>query len=143
MISFELVTLNGIKFHEEIHEAILPTPLGDIAVFTNHAPLISLASEGVIALRRREKDSDDMLEYFATHGGVLEIKDNKIRVLADEAAHSDEINEAEEKAAYDRAQKMKHEAKDLVSLDKAQSLIDRQAVRLKVAGLRRHRQSRH
>lgn len=144
MVHFELVTLDGVKFKETVHEVILPTPEGQIAVFPNHAPLVSLAAEGVIAVRKKEKDSDDMLEYYATHGGVIEVLDNTVRVLADEAAHAEEINEAQEKAAYERALKLKSEAKDLVSLDKAQSLIDRQSLRLKVAELkRRHRKARY
>ena len=143
MVNFELVTLDGVKFRETVHEVILPTVEGEIAVFTHHAPLVSIATHGAIAIRRKEKDPDDLLEYYATNGGVIEVLDNTVRLLADEATHSEEINEAEEKAAYERALKLKVEAKDLVSLDKAQSLIDRQAVRLKVAELKRHRKARY
>lgn len=138
MLNFELVTLEGIKFRESVHEALLPTALGQIGVFTNHAPLVSLAAPGIVSLRRKPSDPDDFMEHFALSGGVIEIVDNTVRVLSDEATHSDEINEAEETAAHTRALKLQSEAKDNVSLEKAQSLIDRQAVRLKVAGLRRH-----
>lgn len=143
MINFELVTLEGLKFRETVHEVILPTTTGQIAIFTNHAPLVSIANNGMIAVRKTEKDPDDLLEYYATNGGVIEVIDNTVRLLADEAAHAEEINEAEEKAAYERALKLKAEAKDLVSLDKAQSLIDRQLTRLKVAELKRHRKARY
>jgi F0F1-type ATP synthase epsilon subunit len=62
--------------------------------------------------------------------------------LVDEADHADEINEAEVQKALERAQKMKAEAKDQVSLEHAQQLVDRQAVRLQVAGLKRRHQRR-
>ncbi len=39
--------------------------------------------------------------------------------------------------AFERAQTMKSEAKDSVELEKAQALVDRQAVRLKVLEVRK------
>ena len=77
------------------------------------------------------------MEHFATNGGVIEVANNTIRVIVDEADNSNEINEAEVKSALDRAMKMKTEAKDQVSLEHAQTLIDRNSVRLRVAQLRR------
>ena len=91
-------------------------------------------------VRKNQKDGDSIREYFATNGGVIEVANNELKVLVDEADHADEINQAEAQAAFDRAQKMKAEAKDQVSIEKAQELMDRQTVRLAVANLKhRHR----
>ncbi len=143
MIKFELVTLDGIKHSEHVYEVQLPTPDGYIAVFQHHAPLISLASPGVISIRAKQNQPDDMMEHFATHGGVIEISDNTVRVLADEADAAEELSEAEIQKALEQAHKLRAEAKDQISLDHAQSLIDRQTVRLQVAGLRRKRRSQY
>ena len=110
---------------------------GQIGILTDHMPLISVATNGVISVRRGPKDPDSKMEHFATNGGVIEVANNSLRVLVDEADNGDEINEAEAKKAYELAEKMKAEAKDQVSLEHAQSLIDRHAVRLQVAQLRR------
>jgi len=142
MLHFELVTLDGTKFSEDVYEIILPTPDGEIAILPNHIPLVSLAVPGVIGVRRRETDRDSQLEYFATNGGVIEILDNTVRVLVDEADREDEISEQEAQKALERAQQLLSSAKDKVELDKAQSLMDRHTVRLKVAGLRRHKRTR-
>lgn len=139
MIHFELVTLDGTKFGEEVYEVILPTPQGYIGVFEHHVPLVSLASPGIISVRRKETDPDDFMELFATNGGVIEVLDNVVRVLVDEADQETEINAQEAEKAYQRALELKKQAKDQVSLDHAQQLIDRHAVRLKVSELRRHR----
>ena len=143
MITFQLVTLSGIKFGGKVHEVLLPTPLGQIAVFEHHMPLVSLASPGVISIRHSDKDADDRLEHYATNGGVIEVLDNTVRLLADEADHADELDEAEAKKAYERAQELLKQAKDPLSLDKAQSLIDRSRVRLQVANLRRNRRKQY
>jgi F-type H+-transporting ATPase subunit epsilon len=139
---FQLVSISGKKFDEEVYEVILPTLEGEIGVLQDHMPLVSVATTGVISVRRTPKDSDLQREFFATNGGVVEVADNTLRVLVDEADRADEINEADAQKALDRAHKMKAEAKDEVSLEHAQSLVDRQAVRLQVAGLRRRHQKR-
>lgn len=138
-IRLKLVTLSGLKFDDDVYEVLLPTLDGEIGVLPDHMPLVSVAAEGVISVRRNERDPDDFMENYATHGGVIEVSNNTLSVLVDEADSADEINEQEAQAAYERAQKMKKEAKDQVSLEQAQSLVDRSSVRLQVAGLKRRR----
>lgn len=142
MIKFELVTLDGTKFAEDVYEVRLPTPDGEIGVFPHHMPLVSIASPGVVTLRRKQSDPDTLLEYFSINGGVIEILDNQIRVLVDEADRGEDINEAEIQKAHDEAKRLRAEAKDRVSLAHAQTLVDRTASQLKVAELKRHRKSR-
>lgn len=137
MIKFELVSLSGVKYSDDVYEVLLPTLEGQIGVLPGHMPLVSAATNGVIMVRKNPTDRDDMMEVFATNGGVIEVSGNTLRVLVDEADHSEEISEQEAQKALELAQKMKREAKDQVSLEHAQSLIDRQAVRLQVAGLKR------
>lgn len=140
MVHFQLVALSGTKFDGDAYEVLLPTLEGEIGVLKDHMPLVSVATTGVIAVRRDSKDSDANREFFAISGGVIEVSDNKLRVLVDEADHADEINEAEAEAAMERAKKLKSEATDEVSLEHAQALVDRHAVRLQVAGLKRRHQ---
>jgi F-type H+-transporting ATPase subunit epsilon len=103
-------------------------------------PLIAAATNGVISIRRTMRDPDFLMEHFATNGGVIEVEENTLRVLVDEADHAEDINEAEAKAAHERALQLKAEARDEVSLERAQTLVDRTAVRLHVATLKRRRQ---
>ena len=142
MIRLQLISLNGTKYDGEAYEVLLPTVDGLIGVLPGHMPLISVATNGVISVRRNEHDIDAAMEQFAVSGGVIEVIDNTLRVLVDEADHAEDINEAEAKAAHERALKLKSEAKDQVSLEHAQELVDRTATRLQVAGLkRRHSRS--
>jgi len=136
-IRFKLVALSGLKFDDDVYEILLPTLDGQIGVLQGHMPLVSVATHGAIGVRRNSGDKDDMIEYFSTNGGVIEVQGNTLSVLVDEADQAEEINIQEAKEAFELAQKMKLEAKDQISLDHAQSLIDRQTVRLQVAGLKR------
>jgi len=140
MFRFQLVSLSGTKFDDEVYEVILPTLDGEIGVLAHHMPLVSVGTTGVIAVRRNARDSDSQREFFASSGGVIEVSDNVLKMLVDEADHADDINEAEAQAALERATKLKAEATDEVSLEHAQQLVDRSATRLQIAGLKRRHQ---
>lgn len=140
MFHFQLVSISGQKFDDDVHDVVLPTLDGEIGVLENHMPLVSVATTGAIAIRRQARDSDTDREFFAINGGVIDVIDNTLRVLVDEADHADSINEVEAQKALERAQKMQAEAKDQISLEHAQGLVDRHTVRLEVASLKkRHR----
>ncbi len=142
MLHLKLVTLSGVKFDEDVDEVLLPTIDGQIGVLTDHMPLVSVAAAGVISIRRNPKDADYAREFFAITGGAIQVEKNNLTVLVDEADHADDISEAEAEEAHMLAQKMKAEAKDQVSLEHAQSMVDRSAVRLHVAGLKRRHHRR-
>ena len=139
MIRFLLYTLDGPKFDDDAYEITLPTMDGEIGVLPGHMPLISVASHGMILVRRKPTDRDDVRDVFAISGGTIQVENDVLKVLVDEADHADELNEQEVKEAFERAKKMKADAKDPVSLQHAQTLMDRQAVRLQVAGLKRRK----
>jgi len=139
---FQLVSISGKKFDEDVHEVILPTLDGEIGVLKDHMPLVSVATTGAIAVRKNPKDPDSQREYFATNGGVIEVSNNNLRVLVDEADNAEEINEAEAQKALEQAKKMVAEAKDEVSLERAQAIVDRQGVRLQVANIKRRHKKR-
>ena len=138
-MQLELVTLTGPKLQAEVYEVILPTAEGEIAVYLQHMPLVATVIPGVISVRHKKTDSNEHVEIFATNGGVAEITGKAIRLLVDEADRDDEIIESDTRAALERAQKLKENAKDQVELARAEGMIDRQAVRLKVAELKRRR----
>lgn len=140
MIHLQLVALNGIKFDDEVYEVSLPTMDGIIGVLPKHMPLISVAKSGAIAIRRNRTDPDAQRDIFAISGGVIRVENDQLKIIVDEADHADNINEAEAEAAHQRALAMKAEAKDQVSLDKAQALVERTNARLQVASLKRRHQ---
>lgn len=140
MLHLQLVTLNGTKFDSDVYEVVLPTLDGEIGVLQNHMPLISVATAGVVAVKRNRTDPDSQRELFAISGGVIEIEHNQLKVIVDEADHADSINEAEAEAAHERAKQMVAEAKDQVSLEHAQQIVDRSVARLEVAKLKRRHQ---
>ena len=142
MITLELVTLKGLKYAKDVHEVLLPTPQGQIAVFDNHSSLVSLVEPGVVSIRENPNQADKDMEVFATNGGVVEITKNRIRMLVDEANKSSDISEKEAAEALGLAKKMAAEADDQVALDKATSMIKTQQANLRIAELKNFRKRR-
>lgn len=136
-MNFQLVALDGVKFSEDVYSITLPTAAGEITVFPDHEPLISVLVPGVVTIRKQKNDPDQLLEHFATYGGVLEVRSDGVKVLVDEADAGGEINEQEAEKARKAAEEMLKNARNQVELEQAQGLIDRHAVRLHVAQLRR------
>ena len=126
-MQFELVTMAGVKVNTPVYEVILPTTEGQISVFPSHEPLVAVAVPGVVAVRHSKDHGDDQLEYFAISGGVIEINQERVRILVDEAEHGDDIIEAETQAALERAIDLRDNANDQVELEKAHQLVDRHA----------------
>ncbi len=138
-MQLELITLTGTVLNTKVYQTTLSTADGEISVFPDHEPLVTIAKPGVITVRHEKGHHDTELEYFAIGGGVVEVSADKIRVLVDEAEHGDDIIEAESQAALERALKLRDEAEGQIELEKAHQLIDRHQVRLKVAELRRRK----
>jgi F-type H+-transporting ATPase subunit epsilon len=136
-VQFELLTLTGTKFEGEAEQVSLVTTDGEIGILPHHEPLMAVAVAGPVTV----KPAQGREQTFATYGGMLEIQDNRVRLLADEAEHADELVAKEVEAALAEARALKAAAKDKHELARAQELIDRQTVRLGVARLsRRHRE---
>lgn len=136
-MNFQLITLSGVKYSATAYAVQLPTASGVETVLPNHEPLMSVLVPGVITIRRNAKDPDHLLEHYATYGGVVEVTHEGIRVLVDEADHGSDINEAEAEKARAFAEELRNKAGSQVELEHAQGLIDRHAVRLQVAQLKR------
>lgn len=139
-MNLKLVTLGGIKLDEMVYSVTIPTIDGEISVLPSHEPLVTVARDGVITVRRTKEAQEE--EFFAISGGVVEIDQTGVRILVDEADHGDDIIEAETQAALERAIAARDNADDQIEREKAKQLIDRHLVRLKVADLQRHKRRR-
>jgi F-type H+-transporting ATPase subunit epsilon len=136
-MKLQLITLSGIKYSDEAYSVQLPTAAGQITVLGDHEPLMSALIPGVISIRKSVGDSEDRVEHYATYGGVVEVTHEGPRVLVDEADLGDDINQAEAQKAHDEAERLLSTAKTQVELEHAQSIVDRQAVRIQVADIKR------
>jgi len=78
-VKIEIVTPDTTIFEGEVSLAQLPGLDGSFEIMNNHAPLISVLKKGRIKLI----DKQQLAQYFDVNGGVVEVLENKILVLAE------------------------------------------------------------
>lgn len=139
LLQFELVTPERRLFSEQVYEVILPTKQGQISVFPDHLPVVSILKSGVLALRRTARTSDRDLEHVALSGGYVEITGNRVRVLADSAERAEEISELRADQAKKRATELLAQKKDTAQATEAAAMLERALTRIKVASLKKRR----
>lgn len=75
----EIITPEKSIFKGEIDSAIFPGTEGSFGVLPNHSSIISTLKKGDISVIDENKKSN----VFAINGGVVEVSNNKIIVLAE------------------------------------------------------------
>ncbi len=137
MIHFQLVSVTGTKFDDDVYEVIVPGRDGTVAFFENHMPLISAAQPGVLSVRRQAGDSDDDMEHFAISGGIVQVDGKTVRFLSDDITTPEEVSEKEVEAAMARAEQLAKSAENQTALNEAHRLLRHSTAKLQVARLKR------
>ncbi len=99
LLRVEVVTAAGRIYSSEATEVVAPGSEGVLGILPRHAALLTTLKIG--ALRVKHGGTEDVL--FVS-GGFMEVYDNKVTVLADEAEHAADVDEARAEEARRRAQ---------------------------------------
>ena len=75
----DILTPEKKLFEGDVKSVKFPGTNGEFEILNNHAPIISTLTKGEI----RVLNSNDEQEVFNINGGVIEMQNNKIIVLAD------------------------------------------------------------
>jgi F-type H+-transporting ATPase subunit epsilon len=134
-LKVEIVTAERLVYSEEsVDRLIVPGVEGELGVLTLHAPLLTMIQPGVMRIVKE----DDEVEMAIT-GGFIEVRDNRVTILADSAERAEEIDEARAEEARGRAQRLLEERAAEVDLASAEASLRRALIRLKAAERRRRR----
>jgi F-type H+-transporting ATPase subunit epsilon len=96
----ELITPEGIAFAGDAERLIVPGAAGDLGIFANHAPLVSLLRPGETRLTA----ADGTVRRYATDDGYVQVRKNHAVVLVGEAVPAESIDAAEAARRLDEAQ---------------------------------------
>jgi len=108
-LQLKLVTPVTTVFAQEVDGVAIPTTTGQITVLPNHTELVSILEPGELVV------TDGNSKFpLAVSGGVLEVFNNTLYILADSAEHAHEIDLV---AAEQRAQQLEQNLKDQTDLD--------------------------
>lgn len=78
-MTLEIITPDKKYFDGEISSVTVPGTMGSFEVLSNHAPIISTLDHGKITVRTTSSKT----QTFFIKGGVVEVLDNKVMLLAE------------------------------------------------------------
>ncbi len=77
-MNLEIITPDKTVFQGEVTSVTVPGKKGSFEVLNNHAPIISTLDDGKVIIRNNKDE-----KAFHIKGGVVEVLDNKVTVLAE------------------------------------------------------------
>jgi F-type H+-transporting ATPase subunit epsilon len=131
----EIVTPERQAYSDTVDAVVLPGSEGELGVLPHHAPLVSMLGVGELRIRK-----DGVEESFAIVGGFLQVRPDKVVVMAETADMASEIDLEKAQEARREAERALetgyHEGADLAA---ARAALQQALLRIRVAE-RRHRE---
>lgn len=130
----EIVTAEGSVFSDDVDGVVAPGIGGQLGILPHHAPLMTMLSSGEL---RVKQGTEEML--LAVSGGFLEVRPDRVIVLADAAERAEEIDITRAEAAKQRAQELLKSHPSAAISAQAEAALSRSLARLKVVERRRRK----
>lgn len=133
-LKVDIITQERVVFSGEADMVVAPGVLGTLGILPHHAPLLTALEAGELRIKR---DGGEIL--VAVSGGFMEVRSDKVIVLADTAERAEEIDVARAEAARERAERLLKERPEGIDSARMEGALRRSRVRLKVARRRQRR----
>ena len=134
-ILLEIVTPERLAYSDEVDAVVLPGSEGEMGVLPHHAPLVSTLGVGELRFRKGGVE-----ESFAIVGGFVQVRPDRVVVMAETADMASEIDLERAQEARKEAERALesgyHEGADLAA---ARAALQQALLRIRVAE-RRHRE---
>ena len=129
-IQLEVVTPERRLLDDPVDMVTVPGLNGELGILPGHTPLISQLKTGVLTYTQDGKSSQ-----LHVSGGFVEVRDDRVSVLAEVAERPEEIDPAKARTTRDRLEKQMGSwtgSEDELALARIE--FDRAEVRLQLAG---------
>ncbi|CAN5660127.1 F0F1 ATP synthase subunit epsilon [soil metagenome] len=134
-LRLEIVTPEREAYSDDVDAVFCPGIEGELGVLPHHAPLLSTLGLGELRIRKGGQE-----DYFAIAGGFVQVRPDKVVVMAELADLSSEIDlEAAEAARREAQRAIEQGSDEPADLARARAAMERALLRIRVAE-RRHRE---
>jgi F-type H+-transporting ATPase subunit epsilon len=136
-LKVDIVTAERTVYSDEVDIVIAPGVEGQLGILPHHAPLMTILAAGELVVRKGGRE-----ESLAISGGFLEVRPDRVIILADSAERAEEIDIARAEAARKRAEdRLKERAAGSIEATQAEAALRRAVARISVADkMKRRRQ---
>jgi len=133
-LRLEIVTAERTVFADDVSEVVAWGVEGQLGILPHHAPLMTMLKPGDLLIKK-----DDEEYYLAISGGFLEVRPDKVIILADACERAEEIDVERAEAARRRAEEILKTRPPEIDTAAAEAALRRSLARIKVAERRRRR----
>ena len=98
-IKIDVVTAEKMVYSDQVDMVIAPGSEGELGILPHHTPLMTMLKPGELLLKKGTEEVS-----LAVSGGFLEIRPDRVIVLADAAERAEEIDATRAEAARKRAE---------------------------------------
>lgn len=133
-LRLEIITAEKQVLADDVNLVVAPGIEGELGILPHHAPLMTMLQPGELLLRKGGEET-----YMVISGGFLEIRPDKVIILADTCERTEEIDVARAEEAKCRAQERLKTHLPEVDAARAEAALRRSLVRLKAAERRRRK----
>lgn len=133
-LRLEIITAERQVFADDINILVAPGIEGELGILPHHAPLMTMLQPGELLIR---KDGEET--YMVVTGGFLEVRPDKVIVLADACERAEEIDVTRAEEAKRRAEERLTTRPPDVEAASIEAALRRSLTRLRVAGRRRRK----
>jgi F-type H+-transporting ATPase subunit epsilon len=135
-LNLEIVTPERLAFEGEVDSVNCPGIEGELGILPHHAPLVSILGIGELVIRKGGEE-----EFFAIAGGFLQVRPDKVVVMAETADMASEIDvQKAEEARREAERALAEGSEEPADLARARAALQRALLRIQVAERRRHRE---
>ena len=135
-VKLEIVTAERQVFSDDVNVVVAPGIEGQLGILPSHAPLMTILQPGELLIR---KDNDET--FMVVTGGFLEVRPDKVIVLADACERSEDIDAQRAEEAKQRAEELMKSFIPELDQARAEAALRRSLIRLKVAQRKRPRKA--
>ncbi len=133
-IRLDIVTAEQVVYSEDVDVVVAPGVEGQLGILPRHAPLMTTLQPGELLIRKGGTEL-----CLAISGGFLEVRPDRVIVLADAAERAEEIDIARAEEAMRRAQERLREHIPEVDVTRVEASLRRALTRLQVVRRRKRR----
>ena len=134
-LHLEIVTPEKLAYADDVDSVQLPGSEGELGVLPHHAPLLTMLGVGELRIRKAGAE-----ESFAIVGGFLQVRPDRVVVMAETADMASEIDlETAQQARRAAEQALESGYSEGADLSAARAALQQALLRIRVAE-RRHRE---
>jgi len=127
-LNLRIATPDNIKYDEKAEMVILRCITGDMGILPHHEATSAILDYGVLRILNGEEE-----RRMAVFGGVAQIGDNNVTILANDAQWPEDIDIAFVEAERERMARRTQDAADDLTIARDQILMRRTLVQIEVS----------